>query len=133
MRRRSIDDTDIGIIDQRNRFPCPVVLQAQEDDIRRIEKLPALFIVMSFIFIDSHQLQIFPGSDPVKNLQTGRPRLSVDIYFRLSHFYVLSLITHCRRFAALTVIITYFERVVQPGQEMMERSPMQPIPAHPAS
>ena len=85
---RSVDHPDLRIVDQGDSLPGPVVGKAQKDDVRGIEKLPPLLVVVPLVLVDPQKLQILSGTDPVKYLQTGRPALAVDVDLCFSHCFL---------------------------------------------
>ena len=82
---RGIDYAHIGIVDQRDRFAGSVIGKTQKDNVRGIDKFPPLIVVVPLVLVDPQEFQIIPCPDPVKNLQTGRAALSVDVYFCFAH------------------------------------------------
>ena len=75
-----IDHPHVGVVDQGDRLARAVVRQAQEDDVRGVQETAALLVVVPLVLIDPQQLQIISGSDPVVDLQAGRPALPVNVY-----------------------------------------------------
>ena len=83
--RGSVNDANVRIVDQRDRFSRAGVGQAQENNVRRVQEFAPLFVVVALVLVDPHQLEILPRSDPVKNLKACSTGLAVDVYLCLTH------------------------------------------------
>ena len=81
----SVDDTDVRIVDQGDGFDRARVRQTEEYDIRVVEEFLSFRQVVTLVFIDAQEGQVFPAADPFINLQACSSGLAVNIYFCL-HF-----------------------------------------------
>ena len=99
---RCIDHTGMVVFDQRDSFLRCGIRQAQEHDVRRIQKLSALLGILALVLVDEQQLYVVAFAETLVDLKAGRALLAVNINLRFAHNYSSSS-TSATNFSILSI------------------------------
>ena len=90
------------VFDQRDGFLRCGIRQAQEHDVRRIQKLSALLGILALVLVDEQQLYVVAFAETLVDLKAGRALLAVNINLRFAHNYNSSS-TSATNFSILSI------------------------------
>ena len=82
MRRRGIDHAHIGVVDQGNGFARRIVRQAQNHQIRGVQRGLAGRRILALRVAELKEFQIGTAGQPLANLKPGRARRAIYEDFR---------------------------------------------------
>ncbi len=78
VRRRGVNDADVGVFDQTDGLARRVVGQAQDDGVGRIDGGAASIGILALVTVETDQLNIRSGGETITNLQTRGARFAVN-------------------------------------------------------
>ena len=76
----AVNHPGLAVFYQAHRFHGGGVRQAEEHQVRRVEKLFPLRRVLALGLVDEEELDVLPGRQAVVNLEAGGALLAVDIH-----------------------------------------------------
>jgi hypothetical protein len=68
VRRRRVNDPDVGILYKRYRLTSTIVGKAQKHDVGGIEELATLLHIVTLVLVYAEQLQVIARPYTIKNL-----------------------------------------------------------------
>ena len=78
VRRRRVDDARAVIVDQRHRLARRIVGQAEDDDVRSIERVPARAGILAVLFVQRDQRQFGAAGQPVADFDPRGAMAAID-------------------------------------------------------